>query len=85
MVSVTLSLQSDWHYWIEVIKSEALTSEVWKFVDPAKDNPQQPEKPAIPKLAVIRPGIESISNFLEPEKELFHVYILEYSNKLSTY
>ena len=85
MVSVTLSSQSDWHYWIEVIKSEALTSEVWEFIDLVRDNPQQPEKPVIPKPAVVRPGVESISNLSEPEKELFHIYMLEYSDKFSMY
>ena len=84
-VTVTLSSQSDWHYWIEVIKLEVLTSEVWEFVNPARDNPQQPEKPVIPKPAVVRPGAESISNLSEPKKELFHIYMLEYSDKLSTY
>ena len=39
----------------------------------------------IPKLAIIKPSAELIPNLLELEKKLFYIYMLEYSDKLSTY
>ncbi|KAL4861444.1 hypothetical protein BDV12DRAFT_204018 [Aspergillus spectabilis] len=49
-VSVILKTQDDWRSWIEDIKSIALLSKVWGYIDPSKEESELEEIPKEPEI-----------------------------------
>ncbi|KAL4733317.1 hypothetical protein BDV11DRAFT_175808 [Aspergillus similis] len=49
-VSVILRTRDDWQSWIEDIKSVALLSKVWGYVDPSKPENELEEIPVEPEI-----------------------------------
>jgi tRNA(Ser,Leu) C12 N-acetylase TAN1 len=47
-ISVTLNGPSDWDKWVEVVKTLALVSKVWDYINPSKDEVPTLEEPLLP-------------------------------------
>ena len=59
---VILNSPSDWDKWLEIIKTKALGSEIWDFVNPATEKAKlpsllEPEVPIAKTLLAVNPAL----------------------------
>ena len=66
---VVLTSQKNWDEWIEVIKTSAITSDIWNLVNPAIANPSILEELPAPKPIDVNPRKTTFSALDEDEME----------------
>lgn len=83
--AVLLTSQKDWDEWIEVIKTSAITSDIWNLVNPAIANPPTLEEPPAPKPTDVNPRKTTFSALDEDEKEELRELQRERKRNLNQY
>jgi len=68
---IVLASQKDWDEWMEVIKTSAITSDIWNLLNPSTPNPPALKEPPAPKPTDINPQKTTFSALNEDEKEQF--------------
>jgi len=69
--TVILSSQADWDEWIDLIRLQARTGDVWEYVDPSTSQEKLPQlvEPTYPKPSDVRTGTTSYTALSEDEKD----------------
>lgn len=85
--SIILTGQNDWDEWIEVIKTIAIASDIWRHVNPNTPKANLPpfEEPATPKPSDVNPQKTAFSGLDEDEKEELREKRREHKRRLDKY
>ena len=67
--AVILVSQNDWDEWIEVIKTVAMSEDIWAYVDPDTPNPPPLKEPKTAIPIDVNPKEKTISALDEDERE----------------
>jgi hypothetical protein len=85
--SIILTSQNDWDEWIELIKTTAIASDVWEFINPDTPAANIPslEEPRAPRPSDINPQKSIFSGLDEDEKEELRERQREHKRNLNLY
>ena len=84
-VTIVLASPSDWDEWLAVVKSKALTAEIWQFINPATDKEQLPtlKEPAMPTSTTVNPAKSPYAELDATETMQFKALLAEYKRRVS--
>src|SRR6266480_7594116 len=84
-VTIVLSSPSDWDEWLAVVKSKALTAEIWRFIDPSTDKQLQPtlEEPAMPTSTTVNPTKGPYAELDVTKTMQYKALLANYKHKVS--
>ena len=86
-ISIILKDQNDWDEWIGMVKTKAITGDIWEHVDPSttRENLPQLQQPQIPTPNQVNPERTLISQLTEDEKEQLSLLRYEYKIQRKEY
>ena len=86
-IQIILNSPSDWEDWIEVIRTRALGTEIWEYVDPStkEDSIRILREPEIPTASTVNSDQTSISKLSEDEKKELKSLHFKYKHDLVKY
>ena len=85
--SVILSSSADWEEWLEIVKTKALSGEVWDYVNPQTPKAILPAltQPVIPRPADVKDSATRLLELDIDEKEELSLLRYDYKHRLATY
>src|SRR5438876_1822627 len=86
-VTIVLASPSDWDEWLAIVKSKALTSEIWQFINPATDKEQLPtlKEPTMPTSMTVNPAKSPYAELDVTKMMQFKALLAEYKCRVSKY